>query len=70
MEKKQFHNLLQKKIKAEFGGGVSWISGKANIGKKKIHLNEDLDQSINSIGNLTIKMEGGNYMYKDNLKNG
>lgn len=68
-EKKEYHSILQKKLKAELGGGFSFISTKAKIDYNKNTNNENISESIGKIENLSKKMEGGDYMYKDDLKN-
>ena len=68
-ERKNFHNFLQNKIQAEFNGSYGNFSAQLNLKGEKTNLNENFSESINGIENLTIKMEGGDYLYKDDLKN-
>jgi len=68
VEKKQFHSLLQNKIQAEFKGSITNFSAQLNLKGEKKSINEKSSESINGIENLSIKMEGGDYLYKDDLK--
>ena len=68
-EKKEYHSILRKKLKAELGGGFSFISAKAKIDYNKTNKNDNMSESIGKIENLSKKMEGGDYIYKDDLKN-
>ena len=67
-EKKQFHSLLQNQIKAEFEVGFSIFSTGFKMNKENKNFRENLSDSINKIENLSVKMNGGDYAYKDNLK--
>ena len=67
-QKKEFHNLLQNQIKAEFGGGISIFSAGLKLNNDNKHFKENISQSLNKIENLSVKMNGGDYSYKDDLK--
>ena len=67
-EKRQFHSLLQNQIKAEFEVGFSIFSTGFKMNKENKNFRENLSDSINKIENLSVKMNGGDYAYKDNLK--
>ena len=67
-EKKKFHNFLQNKIQAEFNGSYGNFSAGLKLKGGKTCLNENFSESLNGIENLSIKMEGGDYLYKDDLK--
>ena len=67
-QKKEFHNLLQNQIKAEFGGGFSMFSAGLKSNSDNKNSKENLSQSLNKIENLSVKMNGGDYSYKDDLK--
>ena len=68
-EKKEYHSILQKKFKAELGGGIFFVSAKAKIDYNKNNMNENIYESVGKIENLSKKVEGGDYMYKDDLRN-
>ena len=68
-EKRQYHSILQKKFKAELGGGIFQISAKAKMDYNKNNTKENISESLGKIENLSKKIEGGDYMYKDDLKN-
>lgn len=68
-EKKEYHSILQKKFKAELGGGTFFLSAKAKIDYNKNNTNENIYESVGKIENLSKKVEGGDYMYKDDLRN-
>ena len=42
--------------------------GTIKFKRRKKNINEKSSESINGIENLSIKMEGGDYLYKDDLK--
>lgn len=67
-EIREIHSLLQREIKMKFGGGIKCISGSCD-GKKndKNYLN-NLSKSLDKIENLSIKIEGGDYTYKEDFK--
>ena len=67
-QKKEFHNLLQNQIKAEFGGKFSIFSGGLKLNYDSNNSKEDFSKSLNKIENLSVKMNGGDYSYKDDLK--
>ena len=67
-EKKQYHSILQQKFKAELGGGIFQISAKAKMDYNKNNTKENISESLGKIENLSKKIEGGDYMYKDDLK--
>ena len=62
------HSLLQKEIKAKFGGGYKIISiSLGGNSKDKKELTSSL-KSLDNVKNLSIKIEGGDYTYKDDFK--
>ena len=67
-EKKLYHNNLQKGIKANLGGGISFISGNAKIDCNKKESKDQFSQSLEKIENASLKMIGGDYLNKDDLK--
>ena len=68
-DKREYHSILQKQIKAKFGGGNKWISADLNFNNENNKEGTDNYQSLSKIENLSKKMIGGNYLYKDDLKN-
>ena len=53
---------LQNKIQAEFTGSITNFSAQLNLKGEKKDINEKSSESINGIENLSIKMEGGDYL--------
>ena len=62
------HSLLQREIKAKFGGGNKLISASLESNYKNSNLSENLSYSLDKVKNLSIKIEGGDYTYKDDFK--
>ena len=62
------HSLLQREIKAKFGGGNILISASLEGNYKNNNLSENLSYSLDKVKNLSIKIEGGDYTYKDDFK--
>ena len=62
------HSLLQREIKAKFGGGNKLISASLEGNYKNNNLSENLSYSLDKVKNLSIKIEGGDYTYKDDFK--
>ena len=62
------HSLLQREIKAKFGGGYKKISAslESNFSSKKELSNSS--KSLDNVKNFSIKIEGGDYSYKDDFK--
>ena len=50
------------------GGGIFNISAKGKIHSNKNKMNENIAESVGKIENLSKKVEGGDYIYKDDLK--
>ena len=67
-EIKEIHNLLQKEIKVKFGGEMNGIAVGTELRKDKKSFNDKFSQSLNKIENLSIKMEGGDYSFKEDFK--
>ena len=59
---------MQKGIKANLGGGFSFLSGTATLNNKKIKSKNEFSQSLDKLENASIKMIGGDYLNKDDLK--
>ena len=62
------HSLLQREIKAKFGGGNKLMSASLEGNYKNNNLSENLSYSLDKVKNLSIKIEGGDYTYKDDFK--
>ena len=62
------HSLLQREIKAKFGGGNKLISASLEGNYKNNNLSENLSYSLDKVKNLSIEIEGGDYTYKDDFK--
>ena len=62
------HSLLQREIKAKFGGGNKLISTSLEGNYKNNNLSENLSYSLDKVKNLSIEIEGGDYTYKDDFK--
>ena len=54
-EKKEYHSILQKKFKAELGGGIFAFSAKAKIDYNKNNEKENISESLGKIENLSKK---------------
>ena len=67
-EIKEIHSFLQNKIQVGIGGGIKNFSAELKLNRKKIGSNENLIESKNGNENLSIKLEGGNYLYNNDLK--
>lgn len=67
-EIKEIHSLLQREIKMKFGGGFKYLSGSLEGGMKSKNLNDDFSKSLDKVENLSIKIEGGDYTYKEDFK--
>ena len=62
------HNLLQREIKAKFGGGNKLISASLEGNYDSINSSGNSSYSLDKVKNLSIKIEGGDYTYKDDFK--
>ena len=67
-EIKEIHNILQSEIKAKFGGNVKGLSVGFDVKKESKSFNDKLSQKLDKIENLSIKMEGGDYTYKEDFQ--
>ena len=64
----EIHKLLQNEIKVKFNGGIKIVSGQLDFNHKDLKGNNKSSQSLDKIENLSIKMNGGNYTYKDDYR--
>ena len=62
------HSLLQKEIKAKFGGGYKVLSASLEGNSKNKKDLTTSSKSLDNVKNLSIKIEGGDYTYKDDFK--
>ena len=62
------HSLLQREIKAKFGGNFKVVSGSIEGNSKTSNFNSNSSKSLDNVKNLSIKIEGGDYTYKDDFK--
>lgn len=67
-EIKEIHSLLQREIKAKFGGGFKYVSGSLEGNFKNNNKSNDSCKSLDKVENLSIKIEGGDYTYKEDFK--
>lgn len=67
-EKRLYHNNLQKGIKADLGGGISFLSGNFHLKNKNLNYDNKFSQTLDKIENASIKMIGGDYLNIDDLK--
>ena len=67
-EKKLYHNNLHREIKANLGGKFSIISGRGKLDYSKNNTNSNFSQFLDKIETASIKMIGGDYLFKDDLK--
>ena len=62
------HNLLQREIKAKFGLGNILVSASLEGNYDSMNLSGNSSYSLDKVKNLSIKIEGGDYTYKDDFK--
>ena len=62
------HNLLQREIKAKFGLGNILVSASLEGNYDSMNLSSNSSYSLDKVKNLSIKIEGGDYTYKDDFK--
>ena len=61
------HNLLQKEIKAKFGGGYKIVSASLKGNNNDINSSDNSSYSLDKVKNLSRKIEGGDYTFKDDF---
>lgn len=68
-EKNLYHNMIQKILDAKLGGGFSFLSANldANYNNKKSK--DKFSQSFDNVQNMSTKIIGGDYLFKNDLKN-
>ena len=67
-QKRQYHNILERDIECKLGGGYSFISGNVNVNYTSKNQQNSSSNLSNEIENLSVKMIGGDYLCKDDLK--
>jgi len=67
-EAQAVHSLLQREIKAKFGGGYKEISESLKGNSKNKNTFDNSSKSLDNVKNLSIQIEGGDYTYKDDFK--
>ena len=67
-EKKEYYSLVENSIKTELNAGFSWISIGSKLEKEGKNSKKKLSKLMNKIENLSIKMDGGDYLFKDDIK--
>jgi len=67
-EIKEIHSLLQREIKAKFGGGFKFVTGSLEGNFNNNNKSNDSSKSLDKVENLSIKIEGGDYTYKEDFK--
>ena len=67
-EIKEIHNLLQNEIKVKFGAAIKGLQAGTEFKKDKNSFKDKLSFSLDKIENLSIKMVGGDYTYKEDFR--
>ena len=68
-EKNMYHNMIQKVLDVKLGGGLSFLSGNLDLDYSSIKGIDHSSQSLNSVQNMSTKIIGGDYLFKNDLKN-
>jgi len=68
-EKNLYHNKIQKALNADLGIGFSFLSANAQVNYKNNKNKDNLSQLLNSAQNMSTKIIGGDYSFRDDLKN-
>lgn len=68
-EKNLYHNMIERVLDAELGGGVSFLSANLDVNYNSKKSKDKYSQSLNSIQNMSTKIIGGDYLFKNDLKN-
>ena len=68
-EKNMYHNAIQKDINVKLGGGFSFLSGNLNLDYNNMKNDGKYSQSLNEVKNTTTKIIGGDYLFKNDIKN-
>ena len=68
-EKNIYHKIIQADINAKLGGGVSFLSGNLDLDYNNRKKENKFSKALNSVKNMSSKFIGGNYIYKNDLKN-
>ena len=68
-EKNLYHNKIQKALNADLGVGFGFFSAKIDVNYKDNKGKDNLSQLLNSVQNMSTKIIGGDYLFRDDLKN-
>ena len=67
-EVREVHSLLQREIKMKFGGGNKFVRGSLQDNFKMSNSSDNSKKSLDKVENLSIKIEGGDYTYKEDFR--
>ena len=67
-EFRKINSLLQREINIKLGGKLGFVSGGLEGKFKTKNLSESSDYSLDKVENLYIKIEGGDYTYKEDFE--
>ena len=67
-EVREVHSLLQREIKMKFGGGNKFVRGSLQGNFKMSNSSDNSKKSLDKVENLSIKIEGGDYTYKEDFR--
>ena len=67
-EIREINSLLQREIKMKFGGRIKCVSGSLEGDIKNKNSKSNVSKSLDKIEDLSIKIEGGDYTYKEDFK--
>ena len=68
-EKNLYHNMIQKVLDTKLGGGLSFLSANLDVNYNNNKSRDKYSQSLNNIQNMSTKIIGGDYLFKNDLKN-
>ena len=68
-EKNLYHNIIERVLDVTLGGGVSFLSANFDFNYNYKKSNDKCSQKLNSTQNMSTKIIGGDYLFKDDLKN-
>ena len=67
-EKNIYHNMIQKALDLNVGGGICIISANLDLQYNNKKNKDKISQSLNSVKNMSTKIIGGDYLFKNDLK--
>ena len=68
-EKNIYQSYIQNKIDVKLGAKIFCVSGKLGLDYNKNNRDENFSQSLNNTNNMTTKIIGGNYLFRNDLIN-